>query len=152
VFGDYFEDSILEAQRDYHGLIAYTFHGFLSLPFWLAIAGTASAVYLYLFRVDLPKKIAIAFGPLYAIVERKFGFDELYSAVFAAGARVVGRGFWRGGDQTVIDGLLVNGSARLTYWFAGVVRLIQTGLINTYAFFMLFGILLGVSWMMWRLL
>jgi hypothetical protein len=52
----------------------------------------------------------------------------------------------------VIDGLLVNGSARLTYWFAGVVRLIQTGLINTYAFFMLFGILLGVSWMMWRLL
>jgi NADH-quinone oxidoreductase subunit L len=152
VFGDYFEDSVLEVQHDYHGLIAYTLHGVTALPFWLAVAGTATAAYLYLFNTSLPKKIAIALGPLYAIVERKYGFDELYSAVFATGARVVGKGFWKGGDQTVIDGLMVNGSARLTYWFAGVVRLIQTGLVNTYAFFMLFGILVGVSWMMWRLL
>jgi NADH-quinone oxidoreductase subunit L len=152
VFGGYFEDSILEVEREFHGLGAYTLHGLTALPFWLAIAGIVTAWYLYLKNTSLPKKIAMAFGPLYAIVERKFGFDELYSAVFAAGARAIGRGFWRGGDQTVIDGLIVNGSARVTYWFAGVVRLIQTGLINTYAFFMLFGILLGVSWMMWRLL
>jgi len=152
VFGDYFQDSILEVERDYHGLIAYTVHGLLSAPFWLAVLGTATAIYLYLFNTDLPKKIAVALGPLYAIVERKYGFDELYSLLFAAGARVVGKGFWKGGDQTVIDGLMVNGSARVTYWFAGVVRLMQTGLVNTYAFFMLFGILLGVSWMMWHLL
>jgi NADH-quinone oxidoreductase subunit L len=152
VFGDYFEDSILEVQRDYHGLIAYTLHGVTALPFWLAVAGIVVAWFLYIKSPQTPKKLAVAFGPLYAIVERKYGFDELYSAVFAAGARALGKGFWKGGDQTVIDGLMVNGSARLTYWFAGVVRLIQTGLINTYAFFMLFGILLGVSWMMWRLL
>jgi NADH-quinone oxidoreductase subunit L len=151
VFGDYFEDSILEVERDYHGLLAYTFHGFAALPFWLAVAGIAAAIYLYAFNAELPKKIAKAFGPLYAIVERKYGFDELYG-VFAASVRAIGTGFWRGGDQKLIDGLMVNGSARVTYWFAGVLRLIQTGLINTYAFFMLFGILLGVSWMMWRLL
>jgi NADH-quinone oxidoreductase subunit L len=152
VFGGYFEDSILEVEREFPGLLSYTLHGLTSVPFWLAIAGIVTAWYLYLRNTAMPKRIAMAFGPLYAIVERKYGFDELYSAIFANGARLLGRGFWRGGDQTVIDGLLVNGSARLTYWFAGVVRLIQTGLINTYAFFMLFGILLGVSWMMWRLL
>jgi NADH-quinone oxidoreductase subunit L len=152
VFGGYFQDSILEVEREFHGLGAYTLHGLTALPFWLAVAGIVVAWVLYYKNIYPPKKIAKAFGPLYAIVERKFGFDELYSAVFAAGARTIGKGFWKGGDQTVIDGLIVNGSARVTYWFAGVVRLIQTGLINTYAFFMLFGILLGVSWMMWRLL
>jgi NADH-quinone oxidoreductase subunit L len=152
VFGDYFQDSVLEAQRDYHGLLEFTLHGLESLPFWLAVAGTVTAWYLYMKNTALPKKIAIALGPLYAIVERKFGFDELYDRVFAKGALLVGKGFWKGGDQTLIDGLIVNGSARVTYWFAGVVRLIQTGLVNTYAFFMLFGILAGVSWMMWHLL
>jgi NADH-quinone oxidoreductase subunit L len=152
VFGDYFQDSILEVQRDYHGLLEYTVHGLASAPFWLAVAGIFTAWYLYIKNPHLPRKIAAAFGPLYAIVERKYGFDELYSWLFAAGARAVGKGFWKGGDQTVIDGLMVNGSARVTYWFAGVVRLMQTGLVNTYAFYMLFGILLGVSWMMWHLL
>lgn len=152
VFGDYFQDSILEVERDYHGLLAFTLHGFVSPPFWLAVAGTFTAWYLYMKKPHLPKRIARAFGPLYAIVERKYGFDELYNWVFATGARLVGKGFWKGGDQTVIDGLMVNGSARVTYWFAGVVRLMQTGLVNTYAFYMLFGILLGVSWMMWHLL
>jgi NADH-quinone oxidoreductase subunit L len=62
----------------------------------------------------------------------------------------VGRGFWRGGDQAAIDGLMVNGSARVVGWFSGVIRLLQTGLVNTYAFLMLFGILLGLSWVVWR--
>ena len=152
VFGDYFQDSVLEAERDYHGLLAFTLHGLVSPPFWLAVAGTVTAWYLYMKNTALPKKIAVALGPLYAIVERKYGFDELYNRVFAKGALIVGKGFWKGGDQSLIDGLIVNGSARVTYWFAGVIRLIQTGLVNTYAFFMLFGILAGVSWMMWHLL
>jgi NADH-quinone oxidoreductase subunit L len=92
----------------------------------------------------------MAFGPLYALVERKYGFDELYSWLIAGGARAVGRGFWKGGDQTVIDGLMVNGSARVTGWFSGIIRLMQTGLVNTYAFFTLFGVLAGLSWLVWR--
>jgi NADH-quinone oxidoreductase subunit L len=152
VFGDYFLDAVLEAQPVYHGLLPFTAHGLVSLPFWLAVSGIAVAWFLYIKSPQLPKKVAKAFGPLYAIVERKYGFDELYSWLFAGGARSIGKGFWKGGDQTLIDGLMVNGSARVTYWFSGVVRLIQTGLVNTYAFFMLFGVLVGVSWMMWRLL
>ena len=141
VFGDYFGSSIAApAAEEWHGIVTYTLHGISALPFWLALAGIWTAWYLYLKRTDLPKKIAIAFGPLYALVERKYGFDELYSWLFAAGARVVGTGLWKGGDQLAIDGVMVNGSARLVGWFAGVVRLVQSGLIYWYAFMMIFGV------------
>ena len=82
----------------------------------------------------------MAFGPLYALVERKYGFDELYSRVFGLGAQLVGTGLWKGGDQRVIDGVMVNGSARLVGWFSGVIRLAQSGLIYWYAFMMIFGV------------
>ena len=150
VFGDFFGESVVRKEAEFHGLFPYMLHGLLGLPFWLALAGIATAWFLYMKRRDLPKRIAMGLGPLYAMVDRKYGFDELYAWLFASGARVIGSGFWRGGDQTVIDGLMVNGSARLTGWFSGVVRLAQTGLINTYAVYMLFGLQLGVSWFMWR--
>ncbi len=146
VFGDYFQDSLLEAQHDYHGLLAYTVHGLGSAPFWLAAAGIAVAWFLYIKNTELPKKIAIAFGPLYAIVERKYGFDELYGWLFAGGARLIGTGFWKGGDQAVIDGLMVNGSARVMGWFSGVVSLLQSGMIYRYASAMLIGVVVLTYW------
>jgi NADH-quinone oxidoreductase subunit L len=91
--------------------------------------------------VDLPKKIATRLGLLYALVERKYGFDELYSWLFAGGARAIGMGLWKGGDQRVIDGVLVNGSARVVGWVASLVRLYQSGLIYQYAFTMVIGLL-----------
>jgi len=150
VFGDYFGDSLPSPDPNYYGIWEFIKHGFTGLPFWLAVAGIATAAYLYLVRTDLPARVARFFGPLYALVERKYGFDELYSWLLAGGARNLGKGFWRGGDQTVIDGLMVNGSARVVGWFSGVVRLAQTGLLNTYAFLILFGILTGLTWMVWR--
>ncbi|HVB47061.1 MAG TPA: NADH-quinone oxidoreductase subunit L [Burkholderiales bacterium] len=155
VFGDYFGSAIevLPAHgavaamaAEYHGLWRFMLHGLLGLPFWFALAGAALAWYLYTVRTELPKKIAIAFGPLYAIVEGKYGFDELYSWLFVGGVRALGRGLWRGGDQTVIDGVLVNGSARVVGWFATVVRLFQSGLIYQYAFSMLIGVVLLAYW------
>jgi NADH-quinone oxidoreductase subunit L len=147
VFGDYFGASLKQpAPEAWHGLLSYTLHGLTALPFWFAAAGIATAWFLYLKKPHLPKKIAIAFGPLYALVERKYGFDELYAKVFAAGARAVGGGLWKGGDQATIDGVMVNGSARLVGWFSGVARLMQSGLIYWYAFVMLFGVLLALSW------
>jgi NADH-quinone oxidoreductase subunit L len=140
VFGDYFLESLVREPEEFHGLISYTLHGMTAAPFWLALSGIAAAWYLYRVRTDLPKRIAIAFGPLYALVERKYGFDELYSWLFAQGARVVGTGLWKGGDQRAIDGVMVNGSARLVGWFSGVVRLAQSGLIYWYAFMMIFGV------------
>ena len=140
VFGDYFLESLYREPEEFHGLVSYTVHGVMGLPFWLALAGIATAWFLYIKNTQLPKKIAIAFGPLYALVERKYGFDELYARLFATGAQVIGTGLWKGGDRSVIDGVLVNGSARLVGWFSGVVRLLQSGFIYWYAFVMIFGV------------
>jgi len=150
VFGDFFGESLPAPDPNYYGIWEFIKHGLTGLPFWLALAGIFTAWLLYIRRTDLPARVAGLFGPVYAIVEKKYGFDELYSWLLAGGARNLGKGFWRGGDQAVIDGLMVNGSARLVGWFSGVVRLVQTGLLNTYAFLILFGILTGLTWMVWR--
>jgi NADH-quinone oxidoreductase subunit L len=157
VFGEYFGGSIVvraghpalqQMTEEYHGLAGYIGHGLTAAPFWLALAGIATAWYLYIARTDLPKVVARKFGLLYAIVERKYGFDELYSWLFAGGARAIGNGRWKGGDQRVIDGMVVNGSARVVGWVASVVRLFQSGLIYQYAFTMIFGVfvLLTLRW------
>jgi NADH-quinone oxidoreductase subunit L len=150
VFGEFFGRSLVRGEEEFHGLVSFTLHGLTAVPFWLAIAGVVTAWYLYLRNTAMPKRVAMAFGPLYALVERKYGFDELYSWLFADGAVAAGIGFWKGGDQAVIDGLMVNGSARLVRWFSSVIRLVQSGFVYQYAFFMLFGVLIGVSWIMWR--
>jgi NADH-quinone oxidoreductase subunit L len=147
VYGEYFQESLVRpAEADYQGIWAFMAHGFVTLPFWLAVAGIATAWYLYRVRTDVPRRIAIALGPLYALVERKYGFDELYAWLFAGGARALGRGFWKAGDQTMIDGLMVNGSARLVGWFSTVVAQYQSGRIYKYAFTMLIGVVLLTYW------
>jgi len=146
VYGDYFGAALPRSEEAFHGLVSFTLHGFAGPALWAAIAGAVVAWVLYIKTSGLPKRIAIALGPLYALVERKYGFDELYSWLFENGARLVGTGFWRAGDQTVIDGLMVNGSARVVGWFAGVVRLFQTGFVYQYAFTMLIGVVLLTYW------
>jgi NADH-quinone oxidoreductase subunit L len=150
VFGDYFGASVVPREAEFPGLASYTLHGFFGAPFWLGIAGIVTAWFLYLKRPGTAKRLALGLGPVYALVERKYGFDELYAWLFAGGARNLGKGFWRGGDQTVIDGLLVNGSARVVGWFSGVIRLLQTGLVNQYAVAMLFGVLVLTFWFLRR--
>jgi NADH-quinone oxidoreductase subunit L len=146
VFGNFFAESLPPPDPNYHGLGSFVVHGFTSIPFWLALAGIATAGWLYLQRTDLPKRIAMELGPVYAIVARKYGFDELYSWLFAGGARALGTSFWRAGDQAVIDGVMVNGSARVVGWFSGVVRLFQSGFVYQYAFSMLIGVVILAFW------
>jgi len=85
-------------------------------------------------------------GVLVTILEEKYGFDRFNDWFFAGGARKFGTGLWRYGDVTVIDGLMVNGSARLVGWLAGVVRWIQSGFIYHYAFFMIIGVSLLLTY------
>jgi NADH-quinone oxidoreductase subunit L len=146
VFGNFFAESMPPPDPNYHGLWAFFTHGLVSVPFFLALAGILVAWLLYLRRPEMPKRIAMELGPAYAIVARKYGFDELYSWLFAGGARSLGRSFWRGGDQAVIDGVVVNGSARLVGWFSGVIRLFQSGFVYQYAFSMLIGVVILAFW------
>ncbi len=158
LYGGYFGNSIVVAPahdvlgalgREFHGVLGMMAHAPLTLPFWLAMAGIATAVYLYLMRPDLPAAIRRKAGFLYTVLERKYGFDELYSWLFAGGARAVGNGLWKGGDVGVIDGL-VNGSARTIGWLASVMRFFQSGYIYHYAFTMIIGVLVLLTLMVLR--
>ena len=149
VFGDYFGASILvapahewiaEMAHEFPGVVGMMVHGLTSLPFWFAVAGLAPAWYLYIARPDLPAVIREKAGLLTTILEHKYGFDEFNQWFFANGAVKVGTGLWKGGDVAVIDGVLVNGSARLVGAIAGVVRWLQSGFIYHYAFSMIIGV------------
>ena len=149
LYGDWFGEAIVIAEshkgletmaEEFHGIFGMMAHGATTLPFWLAIAGAATAWFLYIKRPDLPGVIKQKSGVLATILEEKYGFDRFNDWFFAAGARLVGRGLWKGGDQVLIDGVMVNGSARLVGWFGALVRLIQTGHIYQYAFSMIIGV------------
>jgi NADH-quinone oxidoreductase subunit L len=150
VYGSYFGKAIYmseahpvvaELASEFHGIVPMMLHGITSLPFWFAMAGVATAWFLYIVRPDLPRVLRSKAGFLVTILEQKYGFDRFNDWFFAGGARGLGGGLWKGGDVAVIDNILVNGSARLVGWFAGVVRQLQSGFIYHYAFTMIIGIL-----------
>ena len=149
LYGNWFGTSITIAEvhrgmatmaHEFHGVFGMMAHGVTTLPFWLALSGAATAWYLYIVRPDLPAVIKRKSGVLATILEEKYGFDRFNDWFFAGGARLLGRGLWKGGDQVVIDGVMVNGSAAAVGWISGLVRLFQTGRIYQYAFGMIFGV------------
>jgi len=156
LFGGYFGSAIVTAPahdvlaqmgRDFHGVTAMMIHALGTAPFWLAIGGVATAAYLYLLRPDLPAVIKEKAGLIHTILERKYGFDEAYQWLFGDGAVRFGTGLWKGGDVAVIDGVLVDGSARAVGWFAAVIRTLQSGYIYHYAFAMIVGMLVLLTMM-----
>ncbi|HKQ26079.1 MAG TPA: NADH-quinone oxidoreductase subunit L [Burkholderiales bacterium] len=147
LFGGYFGDAIVVAEshdvlaelgKDFHGVVSMMAHALATWPFWLAVAGIASAAYLYLKRTDLPDVLRQRLLPLYTVLDQKYYFDRFNDWFFADGARLIGHGLWKGGDVAIIDGF-VNGSARLVGWLATVVRKLQSGYVYTYAFAMIIG-------------
>ncbi|MSR14503.1 MAG: NADH-quinone oxidoreductase subunit L [Gammaproteobacteria bacterium] len=136
------EHNVLEhLGKHFHGAWAFVGHGFTQAPFWLAFAGAASAWFLYLHRPELPARIAGAFKPIHRILENKYGFDAFNDWFFAGGARGTGGVLWRWGDAGVIDGFLINGSAKMVAWCADAARQIQSGYLYHYAFAMILGLL-----------
>ena len=159
LFGNYFGASIFVAPEHdvlarlgegFAGAGAFATHGFVALPFWLAAAGAALAWYLYIHEPGLPGRIAEHSRGGYRMLVNKYGFDDFYGAVFAGGTRRVGGVLWRLGDVRVIDGWLVNGSARAVGWIAGVIRHVQTGFLYHYAFAMIIGLLALMTWFLYR--
>jgi NADH-quinone oxidoreductase subunit L len=135
-----------ELAREFHGAAEMGLHAFASLPFWLAALGVAISYWFYIINPAIPAAIGRVLKPLITILENKYYFDWFNENVLAAGARLLGRGLWKGGDQGLIDGLAVNGSARLVGAFAGVVRLIQTGHLYWYALVMILGVFGLLTW------
>ena len=121
--------------------MAYALHGFVTLPFWLMVAGLVVAWYCYLINPKVPAAIKRNLSGINRILDNKYYADWFNEQVVARGARCLGHGFWKGGDRGLIDGLIVNGSARLVGWVAAVSRHLQSGYIYHYAFAMIIGIM-----------
>jgi len=159
LFGDLLRDSIFVdpakhgamagLAQMFHGPVQMALHGLTTAPFWLALAGVVAAWYMYLINPAVPAAIKRMFQPVYTVLENKYYMDWFNEQVIARGARLLGRGLWKGGDEAVIDGALVNGSARAVGWIAGVVRWVQTGYIYHYAFAMIIGVFVLMTWFVW---
>ena len=159
LFGDYFAGSIFvlekndvlgELTHEFHGPASFAWHGLTAAPFWLALAGATTA-YLFILRnpswADTAQR---SFSWLYNLLDNKYYFDWFNENVIAPLGRGVGRLFWKGGDEVLIDGVLVNGSARGIGWAATVVRQVQSGYLYHYAFAMIIGLSALLAWWLLR--
>lgn len=150
LFGNYFDGVIttiaahggMAALTDYfNGTVEMAFHGFVTLPFWLAVLGVASAAVCYLYKPAIPAMIQKKTNPVFTLLVNKYYLDKFNEIVFAGGARGIGQFFWQVTDKMLIDGLIVNGSARIVGIVSSFVRFAQTGFIYHYAFAMIVGVL-----------
>jgi NADH-quinone oxidoreductase subunit L len=159
LFGDFFKDAIFinlekhpgmeELAKEFHGAVQMAAHSVFTAPLWLALSGVALAYYLYMVNTALPARIQSWVQPVYRLLDNKYYMDWFNENVLAAGARLLGRGLWKGGDQGFIDGLLVNGSWRIVSRISAWVRGAQTGYIYHYALVMIFGVLVLMTYFVW---
>jgi NADH-quinone oxidoreductase subunit L len=158
LFGDFFKDAIFvnaehhpameELAKEFHGAGTMALHALTSLPFILALAGVVVAWWFYLIQPAIPAAVGRALSPIVKVLENKYYLDWFNEHVLAAGARLLGTGLWKGGDQALIDGA-VNGSASLVGRLSGVVRGWQTGHLYQYALVMALGIFGLLTWQLW---
>ncbi|MGJ7554986.1 NADH-quinone oxidoreductase subunit L [Variovorax sp. RB2P76] len=159
LFGEFFKNAIFvdgakhhamkELEEAFHGPVAMAIHGLTTAPFWLALAGVVLSWYMYMINPALPAAIKRACGPIYRLLENKYYLDWINENIIARGTRALGTGLWKGGDQALIDGAVVNGSWKLVGRISGVVRWMQSGYIYHYAFAMLLGIFILMTYFVW---
>ncbi len=159
LFGDYFgsaiqiglqHEAMVKIAAQFHGVWGMVAHSVTTLPFWFLLSGIFTAWYFYMVNTDLPGKTKRIFRPFYNLLDRKYYIDELYSWLFAGGARALGRGLWKFGDVKIIDGFFVNGAARVVVWASMLVRRFQSGYIYHYAFTMIVGVFVLISLWLYR--
>ena len=156
LFGDFLKSAIFvdlerhpameELAHEFHDATAMALHGLSTLPFWLALGGVVTAYVFYMVAPQIPAFFARVLRPLIVIGENKYYLDWFNENVLAAGARLLGRGLWKVGDEAIIDGVIVNGSAKLVGLISSLVRLFQTGYLYHYALVMILGVFALMTW------
>ena len=159
LFGDFFKDAIFvnlerhpvmeELASMFHGPVQMAIHGLTAAPFWLALSGVVLSYYMYMVNPALPAAIKRNLSPVYKLLENKYYLDWFNENVLARGMRGLGTVFWKVGDQKLIDGALVNGSWKLVGWVSGMVRRLQSGYIYHYAFGMIIGVFVLMTYFVW---
>lgn len=155
LFGDYFKGVITvdpghpamaTLASHFHGAFALGLHSIQTLPFWLALAGVGAAAYFYLVNPAIPARLSVQFSAIHRLLDQKYFMDRFNEIVFAGGARLIGGQLWKRADQGLIDGFLVNGSARVVAAIASIMRIGQTGYLYHYAIAMILGVALMLWW------
>ncbi|TLY82960.1 MAG: NADH-quinone oxidoreductase subunit L [Gammaproteobacteria bacterium] len=155
LFGHYFTGSILVLDRndvlgaigeEFGGPVLFALQGLLAAPFWLAAAGAVTAWAFFLRRPAWADLAARKARWLYRVLTEKYYFDWFNERILAALARLIGVGLWKGGDEALIDGAMVNGSAATVGWLGSVMRRVQSGYLYSYAFWMMIGLALLLGW------
>jgi NADH-quinone oxidoreductase subunit L len=159
LFGDFFKDAIVinsaahpamaELAKHFHGALQLAGHAIVTLPFWLALGGVVTAWYFYMKAPHIPAAIKAKCEPIYTLLENKYYMDAFNEKVLAAGARWLGTGLWKRGDQQAIDGALVNGSWKLVGAFSRIARLLQSGYLYHYALSMIIGVFVLLTYFVW---
>lgn len=134
-----------ELHEEWHGWVAFGLHAFQTLPFWLVVAGAVIAWYCYLINPKVPAAIKSSLSGVNKVLENKYYVDWVNEQIIARGLRCLGRGLWQTGDRGIIDGFLINGSARVVGWVSAISRHLQSGFIYHYAFAMIIGIMALVT-------
>jgi NADH-quinone oxidoreductase subunit L len=159
LFGGYFGDSIrvlekndvvTELGKDFNGPWQMAFHGFAGAPFWLAAAGVLTAWLFFLHRPQWAAAWARTLAPIRNLLLNKYYFDWFNEKILSALARGLGFTLWKAGDEVLIDGALVNGSAATVSWFGSIVRRVQNGYLYAYAFWMVIGLAVMLGWFLVR--
>jgi NADH-quinone oxidoreductase subunit L len=158
LYGSFFKDAIFvnadkhyamaELAKAFHGPMAMAIHALTTLPFILAVAGVALSYYMYIINPALPAAIKRNVQPIYTLLDNKYYLDWFNENVLARGARALGGLLWEN-DKKVIDGTLVNGSWKVVRVFSNIARKFQTGYIYHYAFSMIAGVFLLMTYFVW---
>jgi NADH-quinone oxidoreductase subunit L len=159
LFGDFFKGVLYVAPQNdvlsqlgahFHGPLEFVKHGVQGLPFILAMSGLLVAFVLFLLKPKWAFDLRVRFDWLYTMLDKKYWMDEIFQTVFAKGSVLLGTVLWKGGDQFLIDGVAVNGSAHSVGALAGVMRRLQNGLLSTYAIVMIVGLLGLLGWFVFK--
>jgi len=159
LFGDFFNNAIYvnsslhpamgSLQQAFHSPMGMAEHALTTWPFILALAGVLLAFYMYMVHPAVPAFIQQHVKPLHSLLVNKYFLDDFNEKILARGARWLATGLWKGGDQGLIDGWVVNGSWQMVGKVAMVARRLQTGFLYHYALLMILGMFGLITWFVW---
>ncbi len=138
--------SMTSLSQEFHGALAMISHAVQTVPFWMMAGGIVSAWVFSLHRTQWADWVQKKFSMVDYVLKSLYGFDRFNEIVFVNGIKKLGNILWKVSDTTMIDTILVNGSARLVGFIGALVRPIQTGYVYHYAFFMIFSLLIILTW------
>ncbi len=157
LFGEFFNDSIFVLQdpgvvaqlgQEFHGPLTFIAHAATSsVTLYMVLAGALTAWFLYLKRPDLPGRFRERFALFYKVLDNKYYFDWFNEIVISKNIRLLASLFWRIGDEVLIDGIVVNGTAQTIRLFSRLIRTLQSGYLYHYAFAMIIGLAVILGWL-----